>query len=180
LKRTPGRADRVRVFFALWPAPAVRTALAAHAQKAQAECGGRAMRSENIHLTLFFVGSVERERIRELERAAGLVRGAAFSLVIDQLGYWRHNAIVWAGATECPTALANLASDLRTALAGIGIEGEDRPYVPHITLVRDAQRRPASRTIDACVWDAHEYVLVESVQVAGGVRYEPFARWPLS
>jgi 2'-5' RNA ligase len=138
------------------------------------------MLADNIHLTLFFVGSVERERVRELERAAALLRGEAFSLVIDHVGYWRHNAIVWAGARQCPAALANLVSDLRAALAGIGVEGEERPYVPHITLVRDAQRRPASRSMEPSLWEAREYVLVESVQVSGGVRYEPFARWPLS
>jgi 2'-5' RNA ligase len=175
----PGGRDRVRLFFALWPSPEVRAALAARALEAQAECGGRAMRSENIHVTLFFVGWTGRERVRELEAAAALVRGTAFSLVFDRVDYWRHSGIVWAGTTQCPAALANLAADLRVALAGIGIEGEERPYVPHITLVRNARRRPVSRAIERCIWDAHEYVLVESVQVGGGVRYEPFARWPL-
>ena len=180
MKQEPGGRDRVRLFFALWPSPGVQAALAARALQAQAESGGRMMRAENIHLTLLFIGSIERERVPELEAAAALVRGTAFSLVLDRVDYWRHSGIVWAGTTQCPAALAVLAADLRTALAGIGIEGEDRPYVPHITLVRNARRRPVSRSIQGCVWDAHEYVLVESVQVAGGVRYEPFARWPLS
>lgn len=138
------------------------------------------MRAENIHLTLFFIGSIGRERVPELERAAASVRGDAFSLVLDRVDFWRRSAIVWAGATQCPAALPALAAGLQTALGALGIEGEERAYVPHITLVRNARRRPGSRTMDSCVWKADEYVLVESVQVAEGVRYEPFARWPLS
>jgi 2'-5' RNA ligase len=179
LKEERGARDRARLFFALWPAASVRTALAARALEAQAECGGRAMRAENIHLTLFFVGSIGRDRVPELERAAALVRGSPFSLVLDRVGYWRRSGIVWTGTTQCPSALADLAADLQTALAGIGIEADERPYAPHVTLVRNARRRPVSRSIQGCVWDAHEYVLVESVQVAGSVRYEPFARWTL-
>jgi 2'-5' RNA ligase len=138
------------------------------------------MPAENIHLTLFFVGSIERVKLGELERAAGWLRATAFSLVLDRIGYWRQSGIVWAGATECPAALANLAADMRAALAGIGLEGEERPYAPHMTLVRNAQRRPASRMMAPCSWAVREYVLVESVQTGGGVRYEPLASWALS
>jgi RNA 2',3'-cyclic 3'-phosphodiesterase len=173
------KADRARLFFALWPSTDVQARLAALAGEARAQCGGRAMAQENIHLTLFFVGSTERTRIPALERAAGHARAQPFSLVIDRLGYWRHNQIVWAGATQTPRELAELAATLRVALAAEGVAGEERPYVPHVTLVRDAERKPAQSGIDPCAWPADDFVLVESVSVQGGVRYEPRARWPL-
>ena len=59
-----------RLFFALWPAPEVRDALAAIARGLQAKCGGRPTRADRIHLTLFFVGQVARERLVELESVA--------------------------------------------------------------------------------------------------------------
>jgi 2'-5' RNA ligase len=157
----------------------VRAALAAMAHEAQALCGGRAAAPANIHLTLFFVGDVERERSAALEEAAGEARGASFELAIDRVGYWRHNRIVWAGTSACPAALIELESSLRAVLARLGLRGEERPYAPHITLVRDAARKPAPAVFAPLAWPVSEFVLVESVPRAGGVSYEPRARWRL-
>jgi len=172
-------SERARLFFALWPDDSVRSALAALARDAQAECGGRAIARENLHLTLFFVGPFDRARIAALERAAGSLRTTTFELVLDRLGYWPHNRIVWTGATQCPAVLAALATDLRAALAHEGIAGETRPYVPHLTLVRNAERKPAARRLPACHWAASELALVESVPVSGGVRYDVTHAWSL-
>ena len=173
------KSDRARLFFALWPSTSVQARLAALASDVRGECGGRAMAQEKIHLTLFFVGSIERTRMPALERAASEARAKRFSLVIDRLGYWRHNQIVWAGTGRCPAELEALAASLRVALAAEGVEGEERPYAPHVTLVRNAERKPAVRAIEPCEWRADEFVLVESVSVRGGVRYEPCASWAL-
>ena len=137
------------------------------------------MAQDNIHITLFFVGSIERTRVPALERAASQARAQPFSLAIDRLGYWRHNQIVWAGTTKCPAALVELAVTLRVALAGEGVQGEERPYAPHVTLVRNAGRKPAPRPFEPCEWRVDEFVLVESVPAPGGVRYQPRLRWPL-
>jgi 2'-5' RNA ligase len=173
-------SNRARLFFALWPERSVQAALGSLAVEAQAQCGGRAMVQDNIHLTLFFVGAFERAHIGTLERAAASVEGAPFALVIDRLGYWRHNRIVWAGVQECPPALARLASTLSAALAQIGLRAEDRPYVPHVTLVRNAERKPLRTQLAPCTWDVKDFVLVESVPVANGVRYQPLAAWTLA
>jgi RNA 2',3'-cyclic 3'-phosphodiesterase len=143
------------------------------------DCGGRAVASANIHLTLSFVGDVEREHIARLEGAARSVHAAPFALTVDRIGYFRFNRIVWAGTAHCPPPLTALETRLRAALAPLGMKAEDRPYVPHITLVRQAQRKPSLCTPQACVWRVEEFVLMESVAIAGGVRYEPLARWPL-
>ena len=170
--------ERARLFFALWPDAAVRDALAALAADAQTECGGRMTAPEKIHLTLFFVGDIERVRIAAVEAAAGHLSTAPFDLVLDRLGRW-HNSIVWAGASKCPPALVALAAELDDALARAGVQGDKRPYVPHITLVRNAARAPTTAAIPPCAWRAREFVLVESVPAARGVRYDVRARWPL-
>ena len=137
------------------------------------------MAPANIHLTLFFVGEVERMRSAALEHAAGEVRASPCELTVDRIGYWRHNRIVWAGTRACPAALIDLESSLRAALAPVGVRGEERPYVPHITLVRNAARKPAPMAVPPCVWRITEFVLVESAPAADGVRYAPVARWRL-
>lgn len=173
------RVKRARVFFALWPDDTVRASLAELARSAQAECGGRAMAPEKIHLTLIFIGSIERARVPALEALAQRMDARAFGLGVDILGYWRHNRIIWAGARECPRELAALAAVLHAELARAGIPGEDRPYVPHITLVRDALRAPAAKMSPAVTWHAREFALIESVPERAGVRYQVRGRWPL-
>jgi len=173
-------STRARLFFALWPDRGVRDALAAWAQAAQATCGGRATPADKLHLTLFFVGTVERARIAALEAAAGAVRGEAFDLTLDTLGHWRHNRIVWAGASRCPPALERLAQSLSAALAAQGFAGEARAYAPHMTLVRNAERRPHAIGVLPRAWGVREFVLAESAPAPGGVRYPVLRRWPLA
>jgi 2'-5' RNA ligase len=175
-----GAGARTRVFFALWPGLAVRSALAEAAAGAQAECGGRATALSKLHVTLFFVGEVERARIGVLESCAGAVRAEPFELDMGVLGYWRHNRIVWAGARQSPAALGSLAAQLTANLALAGIAAEDRPYVPHVTLVRNARAATTHTRLNPPAWDVREFVLVESVRAASASRYEVLARWPLA
>jgi RNA 2',3'-cyclic 3'-phosphodiesterase len=170
-----GAGERARAFFAIWPDPAVRDALASAGLRAHTECGGRATPAAKIHLTLFFVGEVERARIPELESCAAALAAPAFELRTDVLGYWRHNRIVWAGTREAPRELGSLVAALSANLAGAGWRGEDRPYVPHVTLVRNVKRAPSETVIDSPNWTVREIALVQS---AGG-RYETLAKWPL-
>lgn len=179
MREPVAKPDRARVFFALWPQDGPRTTLARWGNQLMAECGGRAVARSNIHLTLFFVGDVPRQHISRLAAAAQSVHAAPFALTIDRIGYFRHNRIVWAGTAHCPPQLVALEARLRGALEPLGVRAEDRPYVPHVTLVRKAQRKPARCTPEACVWRVEDLVLMESVALAGGVRYEPLAKWPL-
>jgi RNA 2',3'-cyclic 3'-phosphodiesterase len=171
-------ADAARCFFALWPAAAVRDALAQWTQGARKECGGRATAAEKIHLTLAFLGNVERSRIDELRAAAAVIAGERFTLALDQAGYWRHNRIVWAGATEVPPALTMLVSALGERVKGLGYRLEERPYAAHITLLRNA-RRGASPALPLLRWAADEFTLVESKLGERGSRYVIVDRWPL-
>jgi 2'-5' RNA ligase len=175
--RPGAKKDAARVFFALWPQAEVRDALAALGRGVQAECGGRATRSDKIHLTLFFVGGMERTRFPGLHAAASAVRSAPFELVVDRLGYFRRARIAWAGAA-CPPPLASLVAGLTEKLAAEGIEGEDRPFVPHITLAREAFRKPTSTSIEPVAWRVSDFVLVESRQGSDG-SYEILERGKL-
>ena len=98
-------SDSRRVFFALWPDPAVAERLAAVARDAHALCGGRIMRPDTVHLTLAFIGDLADARIESLHQAASRVTGNAFRLNLDRFGCWRHNRIVWAGCHEPPPPL---------------------------------------------------------------------------
>jgi RNA 2',3'-cyclic 3'-phosphodiesterase len=173
-------ADTARLFFAAWPGPAVQRALGDLGRSLQRECGGRAVPQHNIHLTLVFLGNVERALLHQLEVLAAATTATRFELRVGRAEYWRHNRIVWAGVEECPESLSVLVARLVEALAALGLRLDRRPYVPHITLVRDARRAPASSAVSTVAWPVSDLALVESVQQERGRVYEVLRRWPLA
>ncbi|MGH8640634.1 MAG: RNA 2',3'-cyclic phosphodiesterase [Burkholderiales bacterium] len=168
-----------RVFFAVWPPPEVQGTLSDVAQQAQGECGGRAVAADNIHLTLVFIGDVSRDRLARLEALGATVAAPRFSLLVDRLEYWRHNRILWAGVRECPQALRTLVERLQESVAAARFRIERRPYVPHVTLRRDARGAPANTRIRVD-WPVTEFALVESAQRARGRVYDVLRRWTLA
>jgi len=172
--------DSARLFFAAWPAPEVQRALGGVAASAQEECGGRAVPSDKIHLTLVFLGNVPRLRLGELEALAATVKAPSFALAVDRLEYWRRNRILWAGVGECPEALRALVAALEQGLLAAGFQCDGRPYVPHVTLLRNARRGPAELRIPPVAWPVADFALVESVRAERSTLYEVLRRWPLA
>lgn len=165
------------MFFALWPDQPLRRQLAVWARTAAQECGGRAMRTENLHLTLVFIGNVTRERLPLLHEIAASLAMPDLKFDVDRIGCWRHNHIVWAAPAVVPQGLARFVADMEAALRKGGFVLDERPYVPHVTLVRNARRGPAVESIGPARWGVRRFVLVESVSGEHGVRYDPIGEW---
>jgi 2'-5' RNA ligase len=164
---------RLRLFFALWPDAAARSALSRYAKEAQGPCGGRLMRPPNLHVTLAFIGDVDASRLDAILAAASGVKPRRFTLDVDRVEYWRHNHIVWAGASNVPLPLVDLVDELRSALDGAAIRFDRKPYVPHATLLRDA-RAAALPPFTPVSWPVDGFVLVKSVP---GMDYAVVQAW---
>ena len=172
--------DTARLFFAAWPSAEIQQALGQRAQELKRECRGRAIPAGNIHLTLVFLGDVERSRRAQIDALAGSISARRFELAVDRVDYWRHNRIVWAGVERCPEALQYLVAGLERALAAVRFRVERRPYVPHITLLRDARRAPGQAALSGIAWPVTHFALVESVAQERGRVYQVLREWPLS
>lgn len=170
-----------RVFLALWPGDDVAGRLADLAAAAHAMRGGRQMRSDTLHLTLAFLGDVAECRLPALCAAMATVRGEAFSLRIDRLGYWAHNHIVWGGCASTPPQLLRLVADVREALAGAGFANAgEAAFVPHLTLLRKARPSAALPDFAPIDWPVAGFVLVASTLSPEGPAYVKLAAWPLA
>jgi 2'-5' RNA ligase len=167
----------LRLFFALWPDDATRARLADWTQVIHRASGGRAMRPENVHLTLAFLGNTDAALLPSVVAAASRVAPRRFTLRIDEPGYWRHNQIAWAGVRESPPELDALVLDLRAALVDAKIAFDPKPFVAHLTLVRKA--RPGFRLprLEPIEWPVRDFVLVRSVTGPDGSTYEVAERW---
>lgn len=172
------RAVTRRMFFALWPDTAVRTALAVQGCE-QALRNGRAVAPENLHITLAFVGGITAEQSRCMEAAASGITAQPFAFSVDHVGYWARPRILWAGASTVPAGLTTLVDALNQALTPCGHEPDPRPFQAHVTLARKARRAPDVREIPPIVWRADAFCFVESVAGERGVEYHVLRRWAL-
>lgn len=166
-----------RLFFALWPEMAQRRELQ-RCFSLLADCPGRAVAADNLHLTLAFPGSVDAATRDCLEQAASEIQLPPLSFNLDQFGYWKHPKVIWYGPTEVPETLMNLAEALAEVMRHCGLEPDERPYRPHVTLLRKAQARPQVEA-PRMEWRAEGFALVLSESTPDGVHYSVLRQWPL-
>lgn len=170
----------MRVFFALWPTDAERTALAAWQPALHKLCGGRIIRIDTLHNTLVFLGNIEAHRLEALNLAAQEADGEVFELQFGEACYWKHNHVVFASPSHVPKQLEKLVHRLEQNLAAHGFEFDKRPYKPHVTLLRNAKWNgellPAMKKN---IWKVKEFVLMQSAPDEKGANYRMLARFSL-
>ena len=168
----------LRLFFALWPDDTARAALADWGRRIHRVTGGHPTRAETIHQTLAFLGDCEPARLAAVEGAAGRVHPRRFELVLDRAGVWNHNRIAWAGTSAVPPELAALVADLRAALVEARFALDRKPFVPHLTLVRNTRHGGALPALEPIRWPITGFVLVRSQLRADASDYAIQGRWP--
>jgi len=175
------KAPTVRLFFALWPNAAECAALSAWHSPLRELCGGRVMRTDTLHSTLVFLGDVEESRLDALRSIAQGSNTRDFELELTAAHYWGHNHIVYAAPEATPPQLAELVQELEAGLRKQHFHLEDRPYKPHVTLLRNAQWSDAPLpAMPAVNWKFNDFVLVRSRRdEQGAPYYEVLARFPL-
>ncbi len=137
--------DRIRLFCALqlpgeaverlvaWQADALGAALRAGA--------GRLVPPENLHVTLAFLGA---RPAGELPEITGELRAAAAGadlLAFDVRGYREARSVGMILLDDIDGAGSALAADLGARLERLGVyRREARPWLPHVTVLRFADR----------------------------------------
>ncbi len=101
----------------------------------------RWIRSENIHLTLKFLGDVQAADIDNIfEAISGTVDGvASISLKAKGIGVFpdiRRPHVLWVGLTGQLEVLMQLQKTLDSNLKDIGFPQEKRPFKGHLTIGR--------------------------------------------
>jgi len=124
-----------RLFVAARPPPAIRTLLTAVMGGVR---GARWQSDDQIHLTLRFIGEVDRHRAEDVHAALGAIHHPAFELAVSGLGTFerrRRPEVIWAGVSP-HAPLKALHKKIDQAIARVGVEPDRRTYFPHITLAR--------------------------------------------
>jgi len=169
----------IRVFFAVAPTQSVQKQLAHQAQLLEPLCGGRKIKMPHLHLTLVFLGDVCVQRIEPLLQIMKQLSVKKFSLVLDQISYWKHNQIVYLHAKQFPAELFALVNALQATLSEAGFTFDRRQYKPHITLFRKAIHPVNTNLISPIHWPVNQWHLLQSKPAPAGVDYVPLGHWRL-
>ena len=172
-----------RLFVAIRPPEAIRDLLV------DAINDGPELRwvgDEQLHLTLRFIGEVERPLANDLAAALGRLRFDRFELRLSGVGRFdqRNSGALWAGV-EPRQPVAALAAKVERICQEAGLEPERRAFHPHITLARWKGR--SSRAADSFVertrglssspFEVDRFVLYESRLSRHGPHYEEVASY---
>ncbi len=133
----------IRAFIAVDLSPEIRSHLDSIGSDFKQMIGNHAVRwvpTENIHLTLKFLGDVSISSLGLVKQALdNEVSGHhAFNISIGNLGAFpkvRAPRVIWVGV-EGPESLQVLQHAIETQMSRLGYEPDQRPFSAHLTLGR--------------------------------------------
>jgi|SRR5690348_4020926 len=141
-----------------------------------------------LHLTLRFIGEVDRPLADDLADALGRIRAQPFALRISGVGRFeqRNSGALWAGV-EPKELLATLAGKVERVCQSTGLEPERRAFFPHITIARWKGRRTREvqdflerrRGLVSDPFSVDRFILFESRLSRHGAHYEEVMQYTL-
>ena len=152
--------DKARLFLALWPGSEVRAAITQYQNTWCWPPRAVRVRPEKLHLTLHFIGDVERKRLPELQQQLQLPFGP-FRLQLGHPEIWPHGIAILRLRT-IPVGIQQLQDALGCTLRRLDLPVDAREFQPHITLARHASEAALPEQQPLIDWDVCNYVLVES------------------
>ncbi|RYY11908.1 MAG: RNA 2',3'-cyclic phosphodiesterase [Alphaproteobacteria bacterium] len=178
----------IRLFVALRPPPAIRQSLLDIMEGVPT---ARWQDEEQLHVTLRFIGEVERPMAEDVAIALSQIVAQTPNVSLAGVGRFEKRGrtdTLWAGVTP-HEALAALHRKVDQACVRAGLPPEHRAYLPHITVARLARSAGVGFAIEdwlathaaltSAPFPLPHLVLYQSHLGRDGATYEPVARWAL-
>lgn len=156
----------------------------------------RRVKTENLHLTLAFLGQTPDDRLSDVTAAArdAAATVSSFTLAFGGAGRFPERGrprVVWLGLVEGAPSVLELGAGVSAGLRDRGLRFDDRPLAPHLTLARVVEDASAAeaKTVGAALeglaiaplrFEVTEIAVVQSVLSPKGPRYTAVATVPLA
>jgi 2'-5' RNA ligase len=147
--------EKIRAFIAIRLPESVLQAMG-QAQETLGRLGRgiRWVRKEGIHLTLKFLGDVDRDDVEKIQIAMERASEGSSSFVLagEGIGVFpdlRRPRVIWIGLSGDLQVLLALQAHLDSQLKGLGFPKEKRPFKGHLTLGRVKGRLDTTRLREA-------------------------------
>jgi 2'-5' RNA ligase len=150
--------------------------------------GARWQSDEQLHLTLRFIGEVDRHMGDDIHAALGAIHHPPFEIALAGIGSFDRRGepqMLWAGVAP-HEPLKILHNKIDQAVARAGVVPDHRAYVPHITLARlNRSSGPVAGLLEASggitgpPFTVDAFCLYESELTPQGAAYSVVERYPL-
>lgn len=149
--------------------------------------GARWQDADNLHITLRFIGEVDRHQADDIACALAQAAMRDFPVALAGVGHFERKGqatAIWARVVPS-RELAELQERVEYACRRAGCPNETRKFVPHVTLARlnrtsgniaDWLARHEDLTLGP--WDNSQFALYESRLTPGGSIYDEIERFP--
>ena len=159
-----------RFFFAICPEKSITEAIVKSQQ--QSNLSGRIIKKSNLHLTLLFLGKLNINQLQNILRQSEQISCTEFEIELNHIGYFKNRKIAWLGLETIPDQLLDLHKQLLAAANNCQLSLCIQRYKPHVTLARKSLS-VEKKLIVPVKWRVKEFVLLESIDTAKGVHYQP-------
>ena len=174
-----------RLFVAIRPPERIRALLLAAMGGIS---GARWQSDEQLHLTLRFIGEVDRHRAGDVHAALGAIHHPRFEIALSGVGLFDRRGLpetVWAGVAP-HERLKALHKKVDQALTRVGVEPDQRAYFPHVTLARLKRSSGSVRNmleqsggLTSPAFSVDRFSLFESKLTPEGAVYTAIEDYPL-
>ena len=164
-----------RLFFALWPDESIRQQCVRIGNAVVTE-KARPVQAANIHVTLLFLGNTAPDKEEGFKQALATIPVPTLTLCFDNLSFWKKPGISCLTTTDPNPEIGMFVEILSRLARKLDIPIDDRPFKPHVTLVKKAKTQ-TSLEFDPIIWHSNSFCLVESCRFSNGIEYRIVEKW---
>ncbi|PLJ77045.1 RNA 2',3'-cyclic phosphodiesterase [Infirmifilum sp. SLHALR2] len=95
--------------------------------------------TENLHITLQFIGEIPREKVQGVASKLMEVKASSFSMELQGIGAFpnpKNPRVIWIGVRRGSEELSRLAQEVYKAVTAAGVKLEREDFQPHLTIAR--------------------------------------------
>jgi 2'-5' RNA ligase len=101
--------------------------------------GVRPVKTNQLHLTLKFLGELSEKKLPLLSEQLKTIRISSFNSIFSSIGCFPNELrprVIWTGISKGQHELTALATEIDQKLSQVGLPKEKRRFSPHLTLGR--------------------------------------------
>lgn len=140
----------------------------------------RLVPSQNLHMTLAFLGYVSNETIGALINQIEAMDKPRFTVYLDCIEHWQKPKILCLKGTASDPNLLSMANDGQTIAHKLKLHQSEYQYNPHITLSRKAKAAVEGICYTTLTIQPSALHLFESFAGKDGVEYPILHSWQLT
>jgi len=136
--------------------------------------------TDNLHLTLCFLGNTELEIEQELIAKLNHLKSKKVHLSFTEIGYFKKPKVLYLKPQKTPHTLLNLVHNINEMVNNSEVVLTELEYKPHISVARKVSQYPSIVDSPNIRIQFTDIVLYHSQSTNNGVRYKKLRSWSLN